>query len=281
MQYITYEDYLKYISTVIIKEEGEKYQFEKNSKKEEKYNKEKIEKIDKVHDKTLKIVLNIKREVIKLLKGFLEIQEEIKEEEIEEYPTEFITKNYKEKRTDIIYKIKERPVYFLIEHQSTEDKEMIERIGIYVQEIMRKAKVRGKYPIVVPIVIYTGYKRWKAKTIFSEKQYKEKRYEEYELNLKYNLISMQDYTYEELLKKGTLFSSVLILEKCRTEEELEERLEEIIEKTKDKKDKEILEQIIKNVLQPQFGKEKTEKILEKMKEGRRVGMSPLTKCFLI
>lgn len=46
MQYITYEDYLKYISTVIVKEEGEKYKFEKNLK-EEKYNKEKIEKIDK------------------------------------------------------------------------------------------------------------------------------------------------------------------------------------------------------------------------------------------
>ena len=135
MKYITYQDYLNYKKYLFLREESEEYEL-KEYPKDKIYAKEKIRGIDKKHDKMLKKILSNKKEIIKFLKDFLEIQEEIKEEEIEEYPTEFITKDYEEKRSDLLYKLKNEPVYFLIEHQSTKDKKMVERIGKYVEEIM-------------------------------------------------------------------------------------------------------------------------------------------------
>lgn len=50
---------------------------------------------------------------------------------------------------------------------------MIERIGKYIEGIMIKVKSNNLlYPIVVPIVVYTGFQKWNAKTKFIEKQYR-------------------------------------------------------------------------------------------------------------
>lgn len=45
---------------------------------------------------------------------------------------------FEDRRSEIIYKLKEKPVYFLLEHQSTIDKNMPLRIWEYIGEIMRR-----------------------------------------------------------------------------------------------------------------------------------------------
>ncbi len=144
---------------------------------------------------------------------------------------------------------------------------------------MLKGRIEQTYPIVVPTVIYTGFQKWNAKTNFGEKQYNSKLYGEYKINLGYNLIAIQNYSFEELLEKRSLFAIGMIIEKCRTKEELSEQIIQIIENIREE-DKKELAQIIKNIVVPQIGKENSKKILEKIKEKEMVGMSPLTKMLL-
>ena len=79
----------------------------------------------------------------------------------------------------IVYKVKEKPIYYLIEHQSTIDYNMAYRILNYCIDIMQewiKGKKTGKetqYPIVIPIVLYTGRKKWTVATDFADTQIKE------------------------------------------------------------------------------------------------------------
>ncbi len=71
----------------------------------------------------------------------------------------------------------------------------------------------------------------------------------------------------------------MIIEKCKTKEELNEQIIKIIENIREE-DKKELTQIIKNIVVPQIGKENSKKILKKIKEKEMVGMSPLTKMLL-
>lgn len=281
LKFITRKDYVEYIkrySKNVVKEEIPDYSLETEKIQ---YKKEKLEKIDKKHDKMIKIILGRKREVINFLNHFLQVKKLIQENEIEPYSTEFITRQYKNKYSDIIYQLKKEPIYFLIEHQSTVDNRMIERIGMYVQEIMRKEEKDGLYPIVIPIVIYTGEQKWKAKTNFLDKQYTSGEYDKYRINFWYNLITIQDYTFEELLEKKSLFSTFMIIEKCKTKEELITRINQVI-KTVDnnEENKQILSEIIKYIIAPYVGENEANKMLKEINKKEEVAMSPLTRMFL-
>ena len=64
---------------------------------------------------------------------------------------------------------------------------MARRILEYIIEIMRmedtlENKLKSEiYPIVVPIVIYTGVQKWKANTNFANKQYQTLNYKRYKI----------------------------------------------------------------------------------------------------
>lgn len=146
--------------------------------------------------------------------------------------------------------------------------------SITQETYLRKDKI---YPVVVPIVIYTGFQKWNAKTNFAQKQYKSENYKKYKIDLEYNLITVQDYSFEELLEKGTLFASIMILEKCKTKQDLISRMDEVIEIMKDTKDKEALSEIINYIVAQRIGRKKANVMLEKIKEKEESGMSPLTK----
>lgn len=91
-EYLKYEElYKKYIETMRIAEENEKYSYDKNNE----------------HDKVFRDVLNIKEEALSLINKAIKPKEKIKEE-IELYNTKFITIKYKEIKSDIVYKIKNK-----------------------------------------------------------------------------------------------------------------------------------------------------------------------------
>lgn len=252
------------------------------------YNQERIEEIDKKHDKMFRNILSRKKEMINFLNEFLALKEKIKPEQLTQCHTDFITKQYKEKHSDLIYKLKQKPVYFLVEHQSTIDQDMPLRIWEYVGEIMRKESIVQKtylrkdkvYPVVVPIIIYTGFQKWKAQTNFAQSQYQSRNYKDYEINLEYNLIAVQDYTLEELLEKRTLFGSIMIIEKCREAEELNRQINKIVEVIDDSKDLEALAEIISNIIVFRIGQEKAKEILKKIRRKGELGMSPVTRMLL-
>lgn len=261
-----------------LEDTGMEYKLEENYKI---YDEKEIKEIDKKHDKMFRNILSRKTEMVKFLNDFLSFKEKVKETQIIQCHTDLITSRYEERRSDIIYKLKEKPVYFLLEHQSTIDKNMPLRIWEYIGEIMRREnRIQKVYPVVIPIIIYTGFKRWKLETNFKKLQYQARNYQNYQIDLAYNLIALQDYSFEELFAKNTLLSSIMIMEKCKDKEELILQLDNIIEQMSDTKDLEAIAEMITNIIQNRIGKEETRKMLEKIERKGEIGMSPLTKMLL-
>ena len=68
--------------------------------------------VDKKHDKTFKNILSDIKEMSKFLSQYLNL--EVNEEDLEKYKNSFITSTYKSKESDMIYKQKDKEIYYLI-----------------------------------------------------------------------------------------------------------------------------------------------------------------------
>ena len=143
-----------------VREKGENYKYEKN-----------ISKINSEHDKVIKIGLENKEEVAELISRELNLKKPIKAKDIEKYKNEFIDKHFRRSQADVVYKLKRKDVFFLIEHQSSVDNLMPIRILTYQTRIMQSAigmnnktrpKKVKKFPTVIPIVTYIGKEKWKV-----------------------------------------------------------------------------------------------------------------------
>lgn len=90
------------------------------------------------HDKLVKNILKDKKEAEIFINQFLEPREEVKAENLIRYTNSYITKKYKSKEADLVYKLKNQEVFFLIEHQSSIDNSMPYRILNYCIDIMQE-----------------------------------------------------------------------------------------------------------------------------------------------
>ena len=127
----TYQNYLQYLylqpnieDTLYVAEDSADY-FLKESKNK-----------DKKHDKIFRDILQDKTEMTEFIKNF--INSNIKEE-LEQYKENYITKEYKYKQADVVYKVKGKEIYYLVEHQTKVDYSMPYRILNYCIEIIRHA----------------------------------------------------------------------------------------------------------------------------------------------
>ena len=135
----------------------------------------------------------------------------VKVNQIEQYKSSFVTKQYKNRESDIVYKdLKNKGIYYLIEHQSKQDKMMPMRIAEYSIEIIKEAldfaKRNKKYeiPRVIAIVLYTGESKWQVSQTLEEIQAKIEGIEATSVG-SYSIVDINTYTDEELLKaKGAL-----------------------------------------------------------------------------
>ena len=221
------------------------------------------------HDKIFRTILDKKEEAVTLINQA--IKTKLKAEEIEKYTSSFVNKIFENREADIVYKYKNKNIFFLIEHQTKIDYSMPYRILEYEIEIMKSAidirKVKNKeykLPLVIPIVLYTGKKKWDAK------RYLEERQETLDgVKIKagnYNLVDINDYTKEELLQEKTLISKMMLLEKSESTEESIEMLEKIIPNT-NKEEKELLKRVISILFGEKIGEEKTKELIEKIDGG--------------
>ena len=210
-----------------------------------------------------------KEEAIALINQAIKIK--LKAEEIEKYTSSFVSKIFQNREADIVYKYKNKNIFFLIEHQTKIDYSMSYRILEYEIEIMKSAidirKVKNKeykLPLVIPIVLYTGKKKWDAKRYLEESQ---ETLDGVEIKAgNYNLVDINDYTKEELLKGKTLISKMMLLEKSESTEESIEMLEKIIPNT-NKEEKELLKRVISILFGEKIGEEKTKELIEKIDGG--------------
>jgi len=186
-------------------------------------------KITQEKDKSLKSLFEVKKQFIELLKTFVKESwvEKLNEENIELADKEFIMQNIHETTADLIYRVKDEEIYFiLLEFQSTEDESMPYRLLSYMLEIWRRYK-KEKLPLVIPCVLYTGNKKWKVKTLRSLFDVREE-LEKYIPDFQYILIDVNNYTDEELIETSNLVSSVVYMAKSKDKKEVANKLENVI-----------------------------------------------------
>ena len=210
-----------------------------------------------------------KEEAIALINQAIKIK--LKAEEIEKYTSSFVSKIFQNREADIVYKYKNKNIFFLIEHQTKIDYSMSYRILEYEIEIMKSAidirKVKNKeykLPLVIPIVLYTGKKKWDAKRYLEESL---ETLDDVKIKAgNYNLVDINDFKKEELLQGKTLISKMMLLEKSESTEESIEMLEKIIPNT-NKEEKELLKRVISILFGEKIGEEKTKELIEKIDGG--------------
>ena len=169
-----------------------------------------------MHDKLFRDLLSDKKELAIFLNEYLGL--DISEDELEKYNSSFVTKNYENSEADIVYKLKDKNVFILIEHQSSADKSMPFRLLNYNLEIIKDTNDGDSYKTdsyiyakVIPIVVYTGGTKWNVSKKFStlQEHYGKNNY----LELKYNLIDINNYDKEKLLRGRTMIEKAMLIEK--------------------------------------------------------------------
>ena len=165
------------------------------------------------NDKIMRQILKDKYQAAMNLNEWLNIKPgyEIKPEEIEEITESYITKEWSNRETDIVYKDKKyEGVFYLIEHQTKVDYKMAKRIEEYKNEIenyyeINRPKERNtgkskRIANVTALVLYTEDEKWKAKRNIEEIKIKNPRLQ-IDSKEDYELININDYTVEELETK--------------------------------------------------------------------------------
>ena len=218
------------------------------------------------HDKIFRTVLDRKADAISVINKTLKTK--LNPQDIEKYNSSFINKVFQNREADIVYKIKDKNIFILIEHQTKIDYSMSYRILEYEVAIMQSTidlnKIKNKeskIPLVIPIVLYTGNKKWNAKKYFEEKQ---ENLEGYTNGLgNYNLIDINEFTEKELLEEDTFISKMMLIEKAQSTENIIDALRKIVKITKEE-DKSTLRRIITIILEEKIGITKAKELIDKM-----------------
>lgn len=233
-----------------------------------------------MHDKIFRKSLNNKNDTLRIINKLLKENDKmlLDDIEIEKYNSSYITNKLKNSEADIVYKVKDKEVFFLIEHQTKIDYSMPYRILKYEVDIIESFLIdkkynrkNFKYPVVIPIVLYTGKRKWDANLDLRENQLKWNNNDGIEFS-KYNIIDVNDFDNEELLNEESFISKLMLIEKSKTEKELIENFNKIKLKMNNKNNiytqeqKELLIILMYGLLEKKVGKEKANKKINILKK---------------
>lgn len=268
MVIFSYIEYLKY--SRIIKEE-----YSLNEEVAEyKYDNKKI---NHIHDKTFRKILDDKKEFTIFINKIFNLEEKLEEKDIEKYNRKFVSVDYTNQESDVIYKLKNKEIFILVEHQTKIDKKMPIRILKYELEIIRSRmdeNNRLEFPIIIPIVLYTGKQRWNAKINYPSYNSELARYRGIK-KVEYNLVDINDYTIEDLYKENSILTKIMILEKSNKYIEIINNVDKIVNKVYDSKlytqtQKEMLLNILNNTMINIVGNKKMKEYKIKLKGGENM-----------
>ncbi|MBC7473794.1 MAG: Rpn family recombination-promoting nuclease/putative transposase [Candidatus Sericytochromatia bacterium] len=211
--------------------------------------------IKKIHDHAYKKIFSNKTFFRQLLQSFVDMPwvKDIDFDSSETVNKSFISDDYKNTESDLIYKLKLKDkdiyVYILMEFQSSVDKFISVRMLNYITSLYielidfnKKSKKKlDKLPAVFPILLYNGDRDWIAATNTNQVIENNELLGEYGINYKYFKIIEKDYSLDSLLKIKNLVSTLFLSE---TNFDLELIKNEILNLLETEEDKQALSILI-------------------------------------
>ena len=230
-------------------------------------------KINQPYDKIYRKILSNKTQVVGLLNRCIKTEEKIIEENIERYQSKFVNAQFENRESDIVYKIKNTNVFFLIEHQSRIDYNMAQRIAEYQMEIIKLENPKNEnrknivVPLVIPLVIYTSNKvKWNAQRNITKMQPKWKGYKKLGLS-EYHLLDINQLDINQLLHEPLFVLRIFGLEKAKSQEELGNIFEYILHTEQDKENVQLLKEIAYYVYNKVLKNKKIKETFKEWEEG--------------
>jgi predicted transposase/invertase (TIGR01784 family) len=200
---------------------------------------------ENTNDKGYRRLLADKRNFLDLVKGRIAAPwvEQIDESRLELIDRSFVTKDFRDKETDIIYKAEiggtDVIFYILLELQSKVDFTMPFRLLVYMVELLRRLfastdkKVREtkdfRLPVIVPIVLYNGASEWSCVKSFREYLAGYGLFVPNVLDFEYILIDVNRTDETELLKIPTLVNLVMLADRKDKPDNMMRRLGKVFE----------------------------------------------------
>ena len=194
----------------------------------------------------------------KLFKQFIEIflpqwKDKIDLKSLEKVNKSFITNEFKDKESDIIYKgkltNKEIYLYILVEPQTKPDKTMPFRLNTYINELWmdvfrtwtEKEKRNGakKLPAILPIVFYTGIKKWDISLEFYDYVDGADLLRPYTPDFKYILVELKKYNDKDFKDCLKSFGAALLLDRYSAEKDIKAHIHTALKLIDLESDKEI------------------------------------------
>ncbi|MFD2115773.1 Rpn family recombination-promoting nuclease/putative transposase [Paenibacillus yanchengensis] len=195
------------------------------------------------HDTSYRFLLSSKKLFVELLRSFIKRDwiQDLNEEQVEEIPHTFILQDFKRQEADLVYRVKlngqDVIFYLLLELQSSVDYRMPYRLLLYQVEIWRYLiqndatlfanRKSFQLPTILPIVLYNGKRKWRAKRQFRQLLAGEELFESELLNFEYLFIDVVRYTEEELLQLSNIIGSILLLDQTDEVPQLLTRIDKL------------------------------------------------------
>lgn len=134
-----------------------------------------------------------------------------------------------------------------------------------LNDVTEKYKLKNKgykVPKIIPIVLYTGDKKWNAVTKLTDKQENVSN-DGTLIELEYKVIDINNIDEEKLLEMNTSLAYAMLIEKNRGKEKLINILNKIALKCNTEEKAINMKRVIKYILEPILGEEETQDMLEK------------------
>jgi predicted transposase YdaD len=181
--------------------------------------------VEKFHDRGYKALFSHPRMVEELICSFVkeDFVRDIDFSSLTRSFNSFVTDEFKERETDIIWKVKVKGepvyVYLLVEFQSTVDRFMVLRLLSYLLlfylELIKDEKIKeaGRLPAVFPVLLYSGNEKWTAAQSMEELIHRSPGVPSaYIPSFRYYKIAENEFSKESLEELNNLVSHLFLIE---------------------------------------------------------------------
>jgi len=191
--------------------------------------------IHKAADNSFKLIFDDHRLFSQFIRNFIDIDilKEVDPEDIEDLSERFIplTRNSRDSDTVKRINLKGSASFFVIailEHESQvnfrSSFKMLQYIYLVLDAWEKEVEKEDpgtsmrkdfKYPPVLPIIFYDGKYTWTAERNFFNRTFLNTAFEKYIPKFEYELVNLNDYNEEDIMKFGDALSFILLIDKVR------------------------------------------------------------------